>query len=76
VSELQHSRNIALPATFSPTECLMAPVSYLPRAAPDGMESHADFGPSSAFGGRGTVVLQSPRSRYLIPSARDRGIRS
>jgi len=36
VSALQHAYVFALMATFSPTECLIAAVSYLPRAVPDG----------------------------------------
>jgi hypothetical protein len=66
------SFHIGALATFRPTECLIATASYLPRAAPNGMEPHADFGPLR-YGEGGAVVLQSPRSRYLIPSARDRG---
>ena len=31
-SGLQHFHRLASPATFSPTECLMTPVSYSPRA--------------------------------------------
>ena len=69
MSFLQHSYVFVLMATFSPTECLIAPVSYLLRAAPDGMEPHADFGLLRHWGRGETVVLQSPRSRYLTPSA-------
>src|SRR5258705_13774941 len=32
VSGLQHFHSLVSPATFSPTECLMAPASYCPRA--------------------------------------------
>src|SRR5260370_27576914 len=32
VSGLQHSHNIALPATFRPTECLIGPALCFPRA--------------------------------------------
>jgi len=72
VSELQHTGDIWPLASFPPTECLIGPASCLTRAALDGVG--AARGTSVLFGmGRGTVALQSPRSRYLIPSARDRG---
>jgi len=58
-------------ATFWPTECLTATASYLPRAAQTGWSRTRTS--VSSIRGRETVVLQSPRSRYLIPSARDRG---
>jgi hypothetical protein len=53
VSELQHSCDIGLSATFLPPECLIGPASCLPRATPDGMEPHADFGLLGHFGERG-----------------------
>jgi hypothetical protein len=60
VSALQHAYVFVLVATFSPTECLIAPVSYLPRAAPDGMEPHADFGPLRHFGKGDRGLSKSP----------------
>jgi hypothetical protein len=52
-------------ATFRPTECLIGPASYLTRAAGDGMgAARGTSGPPRLLG-RGTVVLQSPRSRYF-----------
>src|SRR6266446_6485165 len=38
VSGLQHFHRLVSPATFPPTECLMAPVSYSPRAVRRGDE--------------------------------------
>jgi hypothetical protein len=38
VSAVQQAYVFVLMATFSPTECLIATVSYLSRAAPDEME--------------------------------------
>src|SRR5258708_40138883 len=38
VSGLQHFHSLVSPATFPPTECLMAPVSYSPRAVRRGDE--------------------------------------
>src|SRR5258708_24559229 len=38
VSGLQHFHSLVSPATFPPTECLMAPASYCPRAVRRGDE--------------------------------------
>ena len=52
------SFHIGVLATFRPTECLISTASYVPRAAPDGMEPHADFG---LFGmGKGDRGLGEP----------------
>jgi hypothetical protein len=66
------SCHIGALATFRPTECLIVPASCLTRAAVDGVDAARGTSVPLSMG-RGTVVLQSPRSRYLIPSARDRG---
>ncbi len=63
-----------LTATFLPTECLTAPASYPAASGPNGSERPArdPRSPRDASGGPGLVC---PRSRYLNPSARDRGQR-
>src|SRR5258708_30162496 len=67
VSALQQAYAFVLMATFSPTECLIAPVSYLLRAAPDGMEPHADFGLLRHLGKRGPLSWQVPGPVRLLP---------
>ncbi len=73
VSGLQNSRNFVLTATFRPTECLLAPALCLPRAVLRGDDTRTRLrSPSRCLLG-GPVSV--PRSRYLNPSARDRGVR-
>jgi hypothetical protein len=60
VSALQHAYVFVLMATFSPTECLIAAVSYPTRAAPDGMEPHADFGLLRHFGKEDRSLVETP----------------
>jgi len=60
VSALQHAYVFVLMATFSPAECLIGPTSYLPRAAPNGMEPHADFGLLRHFGKEHRCLAESP----------------
>jgi len=62
------------PATFPPTERLTAPASYLPHAVRCDDECRTRTSvPFTALWGPGSC--RGPRSRYLNPSARDRGVR-
>jgi hypothetical protein len=60
VSGLQHSHNIALSATFRPTECPIGLASCLPRAEPYAVISIA----------RGPRSLLHPGDRGLVSASR------
>ena len=64
---------LELLATFSPTECQIGPASCHTRAALDGVGAGRQTSVLFGILGRGDRGLAEPRSRYLHPSARDRG---
>jgi hypothetical protein len=69
VSGLQHFHRLASPATFPPTECLMTPVSYSPRAALRASDVRTrPRSPSRCLPGRAGVLFRRP----VPPSAWDR----
>jgi len=74
VSALQHSRKIVSSATFPPRNAQQRP-RHISRVRSDAVMMPArDPGPlrDASWGDPGLV---GPRSRYLNPSARDRGVR-
>jgi hypothetical protein len=72
VSGLQHFPNIIWLATFRPTECLISLALSLLRAVLRDEYRTRPWSLHDASWGDGAVL--SPRSRYLNPSARDRGL--